>query len=199
RASQVTGTVPPGGTFEFKFDFHAPPTAGTYAEYFGLVEDGVAWFSDPGQGGPADDDIEANITVTAGTGTCTVDPGVPDGGTSSGGTDGGASSSGSSSGGTSSGGTGSSGASSSGSGGSSGSGSGGSSGGLSGGDAGGSAGHGGDGGSGANGDTSFKPQGTGCAVAPGGGGQGGTGGAGSLAALVGAALVFGARRRRRAT
>jgi hypothetical protein len=80
RLAAVTGTVPPGGTFDFKFDFHAPPTAGTYQEYFGLVEDGVAWFSDPGQGGPPDDDIEANITVTAGTGTCTVDPGVPDGG-----------------------------------------------------------------------------------------------------------------------
>jgi lysozyme len=80
RLAEVTGTVPPGGTFEFKFDFHAPPTAGSYQEYFGLVEDGVAWFSDPGQGGPPDDDIEANIDVTAGSATCTVDPGVPDGG-----------------------------------------------------------------------------------------------------------------------
>ncbi|HEY1693376.1 MAG TPA: GH25 family lysozyme [Polyangiaceae bacterium] len=197
RLAGVTGTVPPGGTFEFKFDFHAPPTAGSYQEYFGLVEDGVAWFSDPGQGGPADDDIEANVTVTAGTGTCTVDPGVPDGGTSSGGTDGGAASSsgsGSGSGGTSSGGTGSSGASSSGGGGS-GSGSGSSSGGLSGGDAGASAGHGGDGGSGANGDASFKSQGTGCAVAQAGGGREGTGGAGGLAALLGVALGFARRRR----
>ena len=78
RAAAVTGTVPPGGTFEFKFDFHAPPTAGTYTEYFGLVQDGVAWFSDNGQGGPPDNDIEANITVT-GTGNCAIDPGVPDG------------------------------------------------------------------------------------------------------------------------
>jgi lysozyme len=81
RAAAVTGTVPPGGTYDFKFDFHAPPTAGTFQEYFGLVEDGVAWFSDSGQGGPPDNDIEANITVTAGSATCTVDPGVPDGGT----------------------------------------------------------------------------------------------------------------------
>jgi len=88
RAAQVSGTVPPGGTFEFKFDFHAPPTAGSYKEYFGLVEDGVAWFSDPGQGGPPDDDIEADIEVTAGATNCTVDPGVPDGGSES---DGGAS------------------------------------------------------------------------------------------------------------
>ncbi len=79
RLAEVTGTVPPGGTFEFKFDFHAPPTAGSYDEFYGLVEDGVAWFSDPGQGGPPDTDIEAKIQVTAGSATCTVDPGVPDG------------------------------------------------------------------------------------------------------------------------
>jgi lysozyme len=80
RAAQVSGTVAPGDTFEFKFNFHAPPTAGSYKEYFGLVEDGVAWFGDPGQGGPPDNDIEANIDVTTGSATCTVDPGVPDGG-----------------------------------------------------------------------------------------------------------------------
>ena len=80
RPAQVTGTVSPGATFEFKFDFHAPPTAGSYMEYFGLVQDGVAWFSDPGQGGPPDNDIEANIQVTAGSTNCTIDPGVPDGG-----------------------------------------------------------------------------------------------------------------------
>ena len=80
RAAQVTGTVAPGATYDFKFDFHAPPTAGSYTEYFGLVQDGVTWFSDPGQGGPPDDDIEANIQVTAGSTNCTVDPGVPDGG-----------------------------------------------------------------------------------------------------------------------
>jgi MYXO-CTERM domain-containing protein len=93
RAAQVSGTIPPGGTFEFKFDFHAPPTAGSYKEYFGLVQDGVAWFSDPGQGGPPDNDIEANIQVTAGPTNCTVDQGVPDGGGSTEGgttTDGGA-------------------------------------------------------------------------------------------------------------
>jgi lysozyme len=78
RAAQVTGTVPPGGTFDFKFDFHAPPTPGTYKEYFGVVEDGVAWFSDPGQGGPPDDQIEADIAVTAGATNCVADPGVPE-------------------------------------------------------------------------------------------------------------------------
>ena len=81
RPAQVTGTVAPGATFEFKFDFQAPPTAGTFDEFYGLVEDGVAWFSDPGQGGPPDNDIEAKIQVTGAMGTCTVDMGVPDGGT----------------------------------------------------------------------------------------------------------------------
>jgi lysozyme len=81
RAAEVSGTVAPGATYTFQFDFHAPPTAGTYTEYFGLVEDGVAWFSDPGQGGPSDMDIEANIQVAGAAGTCTVDPDVPDGGT----------------------------------------------------------------------------------------------------------------------
>ncbi len=64
RASHVTGTVPPGGTFKFAFNFHAPAKAGTYTEYFDLVEEGVAWFSDPGQGGPPDNQIEAQIVVS---------------------------------------------------------------------------------------------------------------------------------------
>jgi hypothetical protein len=79
RPAQVSGTVPPGGTYEFKFDFHAPPTPGMYTEYFGMVEDGVVWFSAPGQGGPPDNDIEANIQVVAGATNCTVDQGAPDG------------------------------------------------------------------------------------------------------------------------
>ena len=61
----MTGTVPPGGTYKFQFNFHAPDTAGTYFEYFGVLEEGVAWFSDPGQGGPPDTDLEAQIVVTA--------------------------------------------------------------------------------------------------------------------------------------
>lgn len=83
RPAEVTGTVMPGDTYEFKFDFHAPPTPGTYTEYFGLVQEGVTWFSDPGQGGPPDNDIEANITVSGPAGNCVVDPGVPDGGPTS--------------------------------------------------------------------------------------------------------------------
>ncbi|MCU1277880.1 MAG: Lyzozyme (1,4-beta-N-acetylmuramidase) [bacterium] len=64
RAAHVTGTVPPGGTFKFSFNFHAPAKAGTYHEFFDLVQEGVAWFSDPGQGGPPDNQFEAQIVVT---------------------------------------------------------------------------------------------------------------------------------------
>lgn len=64
RAAHVSGTVPPGGTFKFSFNFHAPAKAGTYNEYFDLVQEGVAWFSDPGQGGPPDNQIQAQIVVT---------------------------------------------------------------------------------------------------------------------------------------
>jgi hypothetical protein len=63
RPAEVTGTVPPGATYRFKFDLAAPATAGTYSEFFGVVEEGVAWFSDPGQGGPPDNDLEVKIQV----------------------------------------------------------------------------------------------------------------------------------------
>jgi hypothetical protein len=63
RPAHVTGTVPPGGTYRFTFDLAAPSTAGTYDEFFGVVQEGVAWFSDPGQGGPPDNDLEVKIQV----------------------------------------------------------------------------------------------------------------------------------------
>jgi hypothetical protein len=66
RPSGVSGTVAPGATYKFTFDLHAPATPGNYLEYFNVVQEGVAWFSDPGQGGPSDNDLEANITVVAG-------------------------------------------------------------------------------------------------------------------------------------
>ena len=64
RAAHVTGTVPPGSNFKFSFKFHAPAKAGTYHEFFDLVQEGVAWFGDPGQGGPPDNQIEAYIVVS---------------------------------------------------------------------------------------------------------------------------------------
>jgi hypothetical protein len=63
RLDAVSGTVAPGASYKFKFNLHAPNKAGTYYEYFGVVEEGVAWFSDPGQGGPADDVLEVQIKV----------------------------------------------------------------------------------------------------------------------------------------
>lgn len=63
RLAGVTGTVKPGQSYKFTFDFHAPSTPGTYDEFYGVVEEGVHWFSDSGQGGPPDDDIEAKIQV----------------------------------------------------------------------------------------------------------------------------------------
>jgi hypothetical protein len=73
RPAGVTGTVAPGATYKFEFDLHAPAKAGTYDEYFGVVEDGVAWFSDPGQGGPPDNDLEVQVVVTARDGGAGVD------------------------------------------------------------------------------------------------------------------------------
>jgi len=67
RAAHVSGTVAPGGTFQFAFTFHGPTGAGCapgdYHEFFDLVEEGVAWFGDPGQGGPPDNDIEVWIKL----------------------------------------------------------------------------------------------------------------------------------------
>ncbi len=65
RLAGVTGTVPPGGTYKFTFNLAAPSTPGTHDEFFGVVEDGDAWFSDSGQGGPPDDDLEVKIQVVA--------------------------------------------------------------------------------------------------------------------------------------
>jgi lysozyme len=65
RAAAVKGTVAPGGTYKFQFDLHAPDKPGTYHEYFGVVQEGVAWFSDPGQGGPPDNDLEVQVNVIA--------------------------------------------------------------------------------------------------------------------------------------
>jgi hypothetical protein len=65
RPSEVKGTVAPGATYKFTFDLAAPDKPGSYDELFGVVEDGVAWFSDPGQGGPPDTDLEVKILVVA--------------------------------------------------------------------------------------------------------------------------------------
>ena len=50
----------------FEFVLHAPSELGTYAEYFGLVPEGEAWFSDPGHGGPPDNQLQGRFQVLAG-------------------------------------------------------------------------------------------------------------------------------------
>lgn len=61
-------TIPPGSTYRFAWTFSVPPgtPVGMYDEHFGLVEEGVAWFGDTGQGGPSDTTIEGIIEVTPG-------------------------------------------------------------------------------------------------------------------------------------
>ena len=63
RLAAVSGSVAPGQNFDFQFSFHAPGAPGMFDEFYGVVEDGVAWFSDPGQAGPPDNQIEAKIQV----------------------------------------------------------------------------------------------------------------------------------------
>ncbi len=75
RLAAVKGTVPPGGTYKFTFDLAAPNKPGSYDEFFGVVQEGVAWFSDSGQGGPADNDLEVKILVVAKDGGVTTDAG----------------------------------------------------------------------------------------------------------------------------
>jgi hypothetical protein len=65
RLAEVHGTVAPGATYKFTFDFAAPKSPGTHDEFFGVVQEGVAWFSDSGQGGPPDNQLEAKIEVLA--------------------------------------------------------------------------------------------------------------------------------------
>jgi hypothetical protein len=121
RPAAVTGTVPPGGTYKFTFNLAAPMKAGSYDEFFGVLEEGVAWFSDSGEGGPPDNQLEVKIQVVAGASSSSSS-----GGSTTSSSGGSTSSSGSASGSTSSGSSGESSTSSSGSSGAGGAGTGGS-------------------------------------------------------------------------
>jgi lysozyme len=63
RYAAVEGVVQPGETYKFTFTLHAPPETGTFTEFFGLVQDGEAWFSDPGHGGPPDTQLQGIFEV----------------------------------------------------------------------------------------------------------------------------------------
>ncbi len=78
RPACVSGSVAPGGTHAFTWTIHAPATTGSRDEHWGVVEDGVAWFSDPGQGGPPDNDLEGIFDVTAAPPPPPHDAGFPD-------------------------------------------------------------------------------------------------------------------------
>ncbi len=78
RPAGVGGVVSPGGAHKFQFRLHAPPTPGDYVEHFGVVEEGMAWFSDPAQGGPSDDLLQVKIHVVAAGGDAGLDAGGGD-------------------------------------------------------------------------------------------------------------------------
>jgi MYXO-CTERM domain-containing protein len=69
RPAAIDRRVAPGETGRFTFTLRAPLEVGETSEYFNLVEEGVAWFSDPNLGGgPADNVIQVRVrTVPAAT------------------------------------------------------------------------------------------------------------------------------------
>lgn len=75
RLSAVTGTVAVGASFQFDFEL-CGNTLGTHDLRFNLV-DGATWFSDPGQGGPSDTQLQALVNVVDAS-----DGGIPDAGPS---------------------------------------------------------------------------------------------------------------------
>jgi len=61
RPATVDAPVAPGETGLFEFTVRAPDVPGDYPQFFNLVEEGSAWFSD--QGGPGDDQLQILVTV----------------------------------------------------------------------------------------------------------------------------------------
>jgi hypothetical protein len=63
RAATVDADTAPGAVGRFSFSVQGPDKAGDYPQYFNLLREGVAWFSDGGQGGPPDDQLQIKVTV----------------------------------------------------------------------------------------------------------------------------------------
>ena len=61
RPAAVEGTVAPNESYKFEFELTAPDEPGTYFEHFGVVQEGVSWFSD--SGGPPDDQLQIQVQV----------------------------------------------------------------------------------------------------------------------------------------
>jgi len=78
RPATIDRVVAPGATGRFNFSLRAPATVGQeFSEYFGIVREGVAWFSDPGQGGPADNVLQVRVRAAS---AAPPDAGVADSG-----------------------------------------------------------------------------------------------------------------------
>lgn len=60
RAAALAADVPPGAEGTFTFSLRAPDTPGTYRQYFNLLVEGVAWFSDTAS--PPDDLMWVEVT-----------------------------------------------------------------------------------------------------------------------------------------
>jgi uncharacterized protein (TIGR03382 family) len=82
RAAAAASPTAPRAEASFAFTLTAPRVCeGTpYTEHFNLVQEGVAWFSDSGQGGPADDAVTLAITVNPNPGDCQEPQPADDGG-----------------------------------------------------------------------------------------------------------------------
>jgi MYXO-CTERM domain-containing protein len=76
RISSPPADVAPGASYKFPVKLTANKI-GDYVQTFGVVEEGVTWFSDAGQGGPADDFLKVHVVVVQNVGG---DGGVGDGG-----------------------------------------------------------------------------------------------------------------------
>jgi hypothetical protein len=67
RAATVDRVVAPMQSGRFAFSLRAPAAVGQeFSEFFGLVREGVTWFSDPGQGGPPDNQLQVRVRAVVG-------------------------------------------------------------------------------------------------------------------------------------